>query len=134
MINISDLMQISHPGHRHYFSNKNVHDSDLPLFLDYCVNVVERFDHHSEKNFQIGLENKECINNIVVLMKKLDETDDYEIVHELRRNLHKELSNFDYLCEVMSKCFVSPSFVKDFYENLSDKLNDEITSYAGIET
>lgn len=134
MINISDLMQITHPGHKHYISDKNVQDIDLPLFLDYCVNVVERFHHHSEKNFDIGLENKDCIVNIVSLMRKLDNTDEYEVVFDLRRKLDEELVNFDYICEVMSQCFVSPSFVKDFYEKLSNKLNDEITSYAGIES
>lgn len=134
MINISDLMQITHPGHKHYISDKNVQDTDLPLFLDYCVNVVERFHHHSEKNFDIGLENKDCIVNIVSLMRNLDNTDEYEVVFNLRKKLDEELANFDYICEVMSQCFVSPSFVKDFYEKLSNKLNDEITSYAGIES
>ena len=133
MISISDLMQISHPGHRHYISQKNIHDDDLPLFLDYCVTVVERFKHHSEKNFQTSLENKDCIVNIVDLMASLHMTDEPEHVFEIRKKLHKELSNFNYICTVMARCFVSPGFVKEFYENLSKKLNDEITVYAGLE-
>ncbi len=133
MINISDLMQVEHPGHLHYISSKNVEGSDLPLFLDYCVNVVSRFHHHSEKNFQIGLPNKECINVIVSLMKDLDKTDEYAEVHNIRRKLQIQLIEFEFMCESMAQCFVSPSFVKNFYENLSEKLNDEIISYAGVE-
>ena len=127
MISISDLMQISHPGHRHYVSSYNLHDTDLPLFLDYCVNVVDRFNHYSMMNFKRGLDNTECI------FKILQDTDEPRDVFEIREKLMKELSNFEFLCDSMARCFVSPSFVKEFYEGLSSRLKNEISVYAGVE-
>ena len=47
--------------------------------------------------------------------------------------LRKELSNFEYLCDTMARCFVSPNFVIEFYHRLSDKLNNEIKVYAGLD-
>ena len=133
MISISDLMQISHPGHKHYVSSYNLHDTDLPLFLDYCVNVVDRFNHYSMMNFQRGLDNIDCIFKIVDLMKSLQDTDEPQDVFEIREKLMKEMSNFEFLCDSMARCFVSPSFVKEFYEGLSNRLKNEISVYAGVE-
>ena len=65
MISIGDLMQITHPGHRHYSTEVSLHDSDLPLFLDYCVNVIQRFNHHHYETYQNNLDNIDCIIKIV---------------------------------------------------------------------
>lgn len=133
MISIGDLMQITHPGHRHYTTEVNLHDSDLPLFLDYCVNVIQRFNHHHYESYQNNLDNIDCIIKIVDLTSKLQVSDDPKIVFDIRADLRKELANFEYLCDTMARCFVSPSFVIDFYHRLSDKLNAEIIAYAGLD-
>ncbi len=133
MISIGDLMQITHPGHRHYSTEVSLHDSDLPLFLDYCVNVIQRFNHHHYESYQNNLDNIDCIIKIVDLTSRLQDTDDPKIVFDIRADLRKELANFEYLCDTMARCFVSPSFVIDFYHRLSDKLNAEIIAYAGLD-
>jgi|TARA_Y100000361_G_C11010594_1_gene264135 hypothetical protein len=126
-------MQITHPGHRHYSTEVSLHDSDLPLFLDYCVNVIQRFNHHHYESYQNNLDNIDCIIKIVDLTSSLQDTDDPKIVFDIRADLRKELANFEYLCDTMARCFVSPSFVIDFYHRLSDKLNAEIIAYAGLD-
>lgn len=133
MISIGDLMQITHPGHRHYNADFHLHDTDLPLFLDYCVNVIQRFNHHHYESYQNSLENIDCIIKIVDLTSSLQETDEPEDVFNVRAELRKELSKFEYLCDTMARCFVSPGFVIDFYHRLSKKLNAEISAYAGLE-
>lgn len=133
MISIGDLMQITHPGHRHYNSDNSLHDSDLPLFLDYCVNVIEKFNYHHFNSYNNKLENVDCIIRIVDLTTRLQHSDEPKEVFDIRAELRKELSNFEYLCDTMARCFVSPNFVIEFYHRLSNKLNNEIKVYAGLD-
>ena len=99
-------MQITHPGHRLFISEKDIPDSDFPLFLDYVVHVFERFKHYAEEQNSARLSDK-SLYIIIDLMKSLNESDDPSTVIPLREDLKNALiriENKTYgICRVTGK-------------------------------
>jgi hypothetical protein len=132
LVSVSDLMQITHPGHRLLISNQDVKENDLPMFLDYCVVVYGRFKHYAENNNNLQISDK-SLYDIMQDLKKMRETDEPSEIHILRQSLKGGLMEFRKICKSMSACFSSPLVVKSFYDALGDRLTEQIVIYAGIE-
>jgi len=132
LVSVSDLMQITHPGHRFLISNHNIKENDLPMFLDYCVVVYGRFKHYAENNNNLQISDK-SLYDIMQDLKKMRETDEPSEIHVLRQSLKGGLMEFRKICKSMSSCFSSPLVVKSFYDALGDRLTEQIVFYAGIE-
>ena len=131
LVSVSDLMQITHPGHRFLISDYDIKESDLPMFLDYCVVVYGRFKHYAENNNNLQISDK-SLYGIMNDLKKIRETDEPSEIHILRESLKGSLIEFRKICKSMSACFSSPLVVKSFYDALGDRLMEQIIVYAGI--
>lgn len=132
LVSVSDLMQITHPGHRLFINNEHIKDNELPMFLDYCVVVYGRFKHYAENNNNLQISDK-SLYDIMQDLKKMRETDEPSEIHILRQSLKGGLMEFRKICKSMSACFSSPLVVKSFYDALGDRLTEQIVIYAGIE-
>tara|TARA_R100000908_G_scaffold42361_1_gene19765 strand:+ start:6591 stop:7022 length:432 start_codon:yes stop_codon:yes gene_type:complete len=132
LVSVSDLMQITHPGHKFLISNYDIKENDLPMFLDYCVVVYGRFKHYAENNNNLQISDK-SLYDIMQDLKKMRETDEPSEIHVLRQSLKGGLMEFRKICKSMSACFSSPLVVKSFYDALGDRLTEQIVIYAGIE-
>ena len=132
LISVSDLMQITHPGHGLFISEKDIPDSDFPLFLDYVVHVFERFKHYAEEQNSSRLSDK-SLYTIIDLMKNLNDSDDPSMVIPLREDLKNALIELEMMCESMSRCFTSPLVVSSFYIRMGMRLKEQVSAYAGVE-
>ena len=131
LVSVSDLMQITHPGHRLFINNEHIKDNELPMFLDYCVVVYGRFKHYAENNNNLRISDKSLLD-IIDNLKVLRDTDEPSEVHILRESLKGNLKEFNRVCKSMSNCFSSPLVVKSFYEAMSERMATQISHYAGI--
>ena len=109
MIPVTDLMQITHPGYQVYAlgADKSNPDIHLPVFLDYCTCVCERFRHYASQHTE-RLVTENSLMKVIDIVKELDETDDPEIVFPLRGALLGASSEFLEHCEDMGNCFTTP--------------------------
>ena len=133
MISVSDLMQVTHPGHRIFVRDANIKDREFPLFLDYCVFVCDRFKHYIEQYVASGLVTESSLMMVIESLKELEETDEPAEVLPIRVSLMNALMDFETTCESMSRCFTNPSILKQFYNKLGTRLRDEVVLYAGLE-
>tara|TARA_B110001452_G_C15212671_1_gene420586 strand:- start:722 stop:1153 length:432 start_codon:yes stop_codon:yes gene_type:complete len=131
LVSVSDLMQITHPGHRLLVTDKRIKENELPMFLDYSVMVYGRFKHYAENNNNLRISDKSLLD-IMDNLKELRETDEPSEVHVLRESLKGNLKEFRKVCKSMSNCFSSPLVVKSFYDAMSERMTNEIILYAGI--
>jgi hypothetical protein len=131
LVSVSDLMQITHPGHRLLVTDKHIKENELPMFLDYSVMVYGRFKHYAENNNNLRISDKSLLD-IMDNLKELRETDEPSEVHVLRESLKGNLKEFRKVCKSMSNCFSSPLVVKSFYDAMSERMTNEIILYAGI--
>jgi len=131
LVSVSDLMQITHPGHKLLVNDKRIKENDLPMFLDYCVVVYGRFKHYAENNNNLRISDKSLLD-IIDNLKVLRETDEPSEVYVLRESLKGNLKEFNRVCKSMSNCFSSPLVVKSFYEAMSERMITQISLYAGI--
>ena len=131
LVSVSDLMQITHPGHRLLVANKHIKENELPMFLDYSVMVYGRFKHYAENNNNLRISDKSLLD-IMDNLKELRETDEPSEVYALRESLKGNLKEFRKVCKSMSNCFSSPLVVKSFYDAMSERMTNEIILYAGI--
>ena len=132
LISVSDLMQLTHPGHQLFISNKDINHSDFPLFLDYLVHVYERFRYYAEDQHSGRLSDK-SLYVIIDLMKKLNDTDDPSEVIPIREDLKNTMIEFEMLCDSMSRCFTSPLVISSFSVRLANRLREQVALYAGVE-
>ena len=131
LVSVSDLRQITHPGHRLLVTDKSIKENELPMFLDYSVMVYGRFKHYAENNNNLRISDKSLLD-IMDNLKELRETDEPSEVHVLRESLKGNLKEFRKVCKSMSNCFSSPLVVKSFYDAMSERMTNEIILYAGI--
>ena len=132
LISVTDLMQVTHPGHRLFLSDRDIPDSDFPLFLDYIVHVFERFKHYAEEQHSGNLSDR-SLYVIIDQMKKLNETDEPIEIFPIREDLKNSLIEFEMMCDSMSRCFTSPLIVSSFYVRLGLRLKEQVSAYAGVE-
>ena len=125
-------MQVTHPGHRLFLSDRDIPDSDFPLFLDYIVHVFERFKHYAEEQHSGNLSDR-SLYVIIDQMKKLNETDEPIEIFPIREDLKNSLIEFEMMCDSMSRCFTSPLIVSSFYVRLGLRLKEQVSAYAGVE-
>lgn len=132
MISVSDLMQVTHPGHRLFVRDKNIKDDEFPVFLDYCVCVCDRFSHYIQQYGTNSLITESSLLMVIEGMKEIDGCDDPAVVLPIREKLTEAIADFLTTCESMSRCFTNPSTIKNFYHKLGEKLHDEVVLYAGL--
>lgn len=132
LISVSDLMQITHPGHLHYTRDEDVLEKDFPLFLDYVVHVYDRFKHYAEQQ-ENGRLSDRSLYAIIDCMKQLNETDEPSEVYPLRDSLKNYVLEFEVVCDSMSRCFTSPLIVNSFYSRLGVRVGQQVLKYAGAE-
>jgi hypothetical protein len=125
-------MQITHPGHRFFASEKDIQNNDFPLFLDYVVHVYERFKHYAEEQHSGTLSDR-SLYSIIDQMKRLNDSDEPMSVFPIREDLKNSLLDFEMVCDSMSRCFTSPLIVSSFYTRLGERLKDQVAGYAGVE-
>mgnify|MGYP003117585082 FL=1 len=134
MIPVTDLMQITHPGYQVYSlgADKSNPDIHLPVFLDYCTCVCERFRHYASQHTE-RLVTENSLMKVIDIVKELDETDDPEIVFPLRGALLGASSEFLEHCEDMGNCFTTPYTMRKFYQNLGSMVSTLTKRFAGLE-
>ena len=134
MIPITDLMQVTHPGYQVYTlgAERSKPDLHLPVFLDYCTCVCERFRHYASQHTE-RLVTENSLMKVIDIVKELDETDDPEIVFPLRGALVSASLEFVEHCKDMGNCFKTPYTMKQFYHNLGAMVETLTKRFAGVE-
>lgn len=132
MIPVSDLMQVNHPGYRVFCMGHSMSELHYPVFLDYCVNVCERFRFYAyQHNGSVIIENS--LMEVIENLKDLDETDEPEEVFPLREKIREACYKFKVHCEDMGDKFTRPDAIVKFYNTIGQLVVDVSFSYAGVE-
>lgn len=131
MIVISDLIQMGHPGYRLMKSNRVITESQLPVFLDYVSLVYERFKFYVNEESYGNLEYGNHLMEVINSLKVLAESDDPAEVIPVRETLRNTLEDFEQECKRMGTCFTNPPFVKEFYNDLADKVINSAQAMMG---
>ncbi len=131
MIVISDLIQMGHPGYRLMKSNRVITESQLPVFLDYVSLVYERFKFYVNEESYGNLEYGSHLMEVINSLKVLAESDDPAEVIPVRETLRNTLEDFEQECKRMGTCFTNPPFVKEFYNDLADKVINSAQAMMG---
>lgn len=131
MIVISDLIQMGHPGYRLMKSNRVITESQLPVFLDYVSLVYERFKFYVNEESYGNLEYGSHLIEVINSLKLLAESDDPAEVIPVRETLRNTLADFEQECKRMGTCFTNPPFVKEFYNDLADKVINSAQAMMG---
>ena len=131
MIVISDLIQMGHPGYRLMRSNRVITESQLPVFLDYVSLVYERFKFYVNEESYGNLEYGSHLMEVINSLKVLAESDDPAKVIPVRETLRNTLEDFEQECKRMGTCFTNPPFVKEFYNDLADKVINSAQAMMG---
>ena len=131
MIVISDLIQMGHPGYRLMKSNRVITESQLPVFLDYVSLVYERFKFYVNEESYGNLEYGSHLMEVINSLKVLAESDDPAKVIPVRETLRNTLEDFEQECKRMGTCFTNPPFVKEFYNDLADKVINSAQAMMG---
>lgn len=131
MIVISDLIQMGHPGYRLMKSNRVITESQLPVFLDYVSLVYERFKFYVNEESYGNLEYGSHLMEVINSLKILAESDDPAEVIPVRETLRNTLEDFEQECKRMGTCFTNPPFVKEFYNDLADKVINSAQAMMG---
>ena len=133
MIPISDLMQVNHPGYRVFCMGHDMTEVHYPVFLDYCVNVCERFRVYAHQhNGSVIVENS--IMQVIECLKNIDETDEPEDVFPLREQIRNSCYEFKSHCDDMGSKFTRPDAIAEFYDRIADLVIDVTFTYAGVES
>ena len=125
-------MQITHPGHAYFVSDRDIPDNGFPLFLDYAVHVYERFKHYAEEQHSGTLSDR-SLYSIIDQMKRLNDSDEPMTVFPIREDLKNSLLDFEMVCDSMSRCFTSPLIVSSFYMRLGERMKEQVATFAGVE-
>jgi hypothetical protein len=128
---ISDLIQMGHPGYRLMKSNRVITESQLPVFLDYVSLVYERFKFYVNEESYGNLEYGSHLMEVINSLKVLAESDDPAEVIPVRETLRNTLEDFEQECKRMGTCFTNPPFVKEFYNDLADKVINSAQAMMG---
>jgi hypothetical protein len=131
LIVISDLIQMGHPGYRLMKSNRVITESQLPVFLDYVSLVYERFKFYVNEESYGNLEYGSHLMEVINSLKVLAESDDPAEVIPVRETLRNTLEDFEQECKRMGTCFTNPPFVKEFYNDLADKVINSAQAMMG---
>ena len=131
MIVISDLIQMGHPGYRLLKGDKTITESQLPIFLDYVTLVYERFKFYINEESYGKLDYGSHLMEVINCLKVLAESDDPGEVIPVRATLRNTLQDFEQECKRMGSCFTNPPFVKEFYNDLAERVIDSSEAMMG---
>jgi hypothetical protein len=68
---------------------------------------------------------------VINSLKVLAESDDPAEVIPVRETLRNTLEDFEQECKRMGTCFTNPPFVKEFYNDLADKVINSAQAMMG---
>tara|TARA_R100000152_G_C6758335_1_gene182207 strand:+ start:780 stop:1190 length:411 start_codon:yes stop_codon:yes gene_type:complete len=130
-IPVVDLMQVAHPGYRAFSQGEDMQDILFPAFMDYAIQVCNRFKHYAYENGK-NLISENSINQIADYIHDLNETDDPAEVFPLRHKLQSLCLDFKDHCNGMGRCFKSPENMSQFYTELGDLVLHMTYKFAGV--
>ncbi len=130
---ISDLLQMGHPGYRLMKQQTRITSKQLPTFLDYVSLIYQRFKYYINEETHGEMEYGSYLMDIMKALRTLTEEDDPAVVIPVRENLKSVLPHFEEECKKMGRCFTSPPFVRDFYEELAHIVKESSYEIMGPE-
>jgi len=128
---ISDLLQMGHPGYRLLKQQSKITPKQLPTFLDYVSLIYQRFKYYINEESHGNMEYGNYLIEIMEALKTLTEEDEPAVVIPVREKLKSLLPHFEEECKSMGKCFTSPPFVKEFYTELAEMVNESAHEVMG---
>ena len=137
MHTIHNLMCMGHHGHTYFYKN-DIRDTNaqLPIFFDYCSQVVETF-LNSMEDYGVSFSYQEfyVINELIDNFSILLEDDDPSVFLPAKRKLQDiVIPAFRELMNHFADCVEEPNSLKSFYPQLATKVQDAFNYHIlGVE-
>jgi len=126
---VPDLLQMTHPGYSMVDSKLVISENHVPMYLDFCRCVIERFEHYGD----VKVSPSDMFPILGKMFETLSTEDEPEIVLPIRMQLPRVLEEFEAMTEKMCEAFPMNWTIKKIYRDISEYFYEMFDMLTGGE-
>ena len=115
---VPDLLQMTHPGYSMVESELVISENHLPMYLEFCRCVTERFEHYGE----LKIIPPDLFKLLAKSFETVFEDDNPLTFFPAYHLIPRLLEEFEYTIENMTSAFQESPRIMLFYRKIAEKL------------